>query len=87
MRYLGPRLSPLLAASALVACGDGGTEPVTTEASLEVTSETSGALLPDHYTVTLDGEKELPIGANGRVVFTPVEPGTHAVRLDGVSPP
>jgi hypothetical protein len=85
MRYLGPLLSPLLAASALVACSEGGTGPGTTEASLEVTSETSGILLPDHYTVTLDGEKQLRIGANGRVLFTPVEPGTHDVRLEGVS--
>jgi hypothetical protein len=87
MRYLSPQLSLLLASSALLACGDGGTAPGTSEASLEVTSETSGSLLPlDHYTVVLDGETELPIGANGRALFTPIAPGTHQVRLDGASP-
>ena len=77
MRYLSPRLSLLLASLAFLACGDGGTDPGSTEASLEVTSATSGSLLPDHYTVILDGETELPIGSNGRAVFTPVAPGTH----------
>jgi hypothetical protein len=84
MRDLASTLGRVLAATALLACGDAGTGPGSTEASIEVTSTTSGLpLLLQGYTLVLDGEVERPIGLNGRAVFDPVTPGSHEVRLVG----
>ena len=44
MRYLSPGLSLPLAASVLLACGGGPSEPDPMETSIEVTSATSGLL-------------------------------------------
>ena len=65
MRYLGPRLSPLLAASALVACGDGRTEPVTTEASLEATERHDYFSGEETLGGVMDELEEKPGGPDG----------------------
>lgn len=83
MRHLGPSLSRSLAASVLLACGDGATGPEPTEGSIEVTTATSGLPVLEGYAIVLDGEFERPIGSNGRAVFTPVTRGAHEVRLVG----
>jgi hypothetical protein len=84
MRYLSPGLSLPLAASVLLACGGGPSGPDPTEASIEVTSATSGLLgTTAAYTAVLDGEIRQSIGANSRTVFTPVAPGAHEIRLLG----
>jgi hypothetical protein len=84
MRYLSPSLSLPLAASIVLACGGGPSEPDPTEASIEVTSATSGPLdTTAAYTAVLDGEIQQSIGANGRTVFTAVAPGAHEIRLLG----
>src|SRR5204862_7359459 len=49
------------------------------------TSTTGSSLDPDGYTVTLDGNTNRAIPANGSVTFSGLSAGSHTVVLSGVA--
>lgn len=52
-----------------------------------VTTHTSGTFTdPDGYSVSLDGGTARAIGTAETVIFSEVAPGTHSVKLTGMSP-
>jgi Tol biopolymer transport system component len=62
------------------------TTPAPPPGAIRVTSATTGVDLdPDGYSVSVDGGAGVPIGANGAITISGLQPGAHTVRLDGVA--
>jgi hypothetical protein len=67
--------------------GDGGITLPATTGTLEVTTATSGDEMdPDGYTLQLDTEAPVPIGAAGSLRRTELQPRSHNLILGGLSP-
>jgi hypothetical protein len=85
----------VLVAATLASCGGGGsdggggaTEPdlTPTTGAVAITTVTSGAERDvDGYNVAVDGGTAQSIAIGGSLVVPSLEPGTHAVVLDGVA--
>jgi hypothetical protein len=84
----------VLMAAALAGCGGGGSDgrgttepdPAPTAGALAITIVTGGTELDaDGYTVAVDGGTAQAIATGGSLVVPSLEPGTHAVVLDGVA--
>ena len=77
----GKMLSLVLALSA--GCTDA-TGPST--GTIRVSLTTTGADIdPDGYRVSMDGGPALDVAPNGAITIRAVEPGSHAVRLEGLA--
>jgi hypothetical protein len=77
-------LSPLALGAAIACGGDSLIAP--SVGTLEITTSTTGTELDaDGYTLTIDGQGETAIGANGTVQRGDLEPGNHTVLLSGIA--
>lgn len=69
----------------LAGCGDVPTF-TPAAAGISVTSMTSGdPVETDGYSVSLDGGSGRPLGINGSVFFSEIEPGDHTLELSGIN--
>ena len=80
-------LIPCLALALLASCSDNSTDAGTPQPGvINVTTVTNGPEPdPDGYNVGLDGVDQGAIGLNATIRIENVEPGDHAVQLNGVS--
>lgn len=79
-------LAVLLALGWLGACSDNPPSGPGQSAAIRITTLTSGTDMDvDGYAVSVDGSAALPLTPNGVVSMSGIDPGEHAVQLDGVA--
>jgi hypothetical protein len=79
-----PIATCLLLLPALLSCGSGGFLQPTTGA-IQITTTTTGQPDPDGYTVRIDDQDPVPIGADTTVTYPAFTSGLHTVSLGGLA--
>ena len=79
-----PIATCLLVLPALLSCsGRGFLQPTT--GAIEITTTTTGPPDPDGYTIRIDDQDPVPIGADTTVTYPAFTSGLHTVLLGGLA--